>query len=258
MRVTAIVARKEIRDHLRDIRSLVSTVAYALIGPVAVGLVSMLRPAAKGAVVLWSMASVFALVSAFAGGMNVALDATAGERERRSLIPLRLTPAALQDLLMGKWIAATVFGLASLSITVIGSGLVVLFASGPAHVAQSAPPVVIWLVLGLGPLVLFGSACHLSIAIRSASTKEAHTWMSSVVFVPMLVGLALVFAPGLAGSWWPLLPLAGQQVWISGVIDGQTIPMLSGVLLCIVTISAALLPLWLAYRALDRDDLLAR
>jgi sodium transport system permease protein len=257
MQVIAIVMRKEIRDHFRDTRALVSTIAYASIGPAAVALVSTLRPAARGAVVLWSMASVFALVSAFAGGMNVALDATAGERERRSLIPLLLTPAARREVVIGKWIAAAVFGLASLAVTAIGCVLVFLTVVDPSRLWEPAPRVAAWLVAGLGPLVLLGSSCHLLIAIRSASTKEAHTWLSSAVYVPMMAGLGLVFAPWLAGPWWPLLPLAGQQVWISRMIEGQTIPVLSGVLLCLVTIAAALPPLWLARRALDRDDLLA-
>lgn len=253
-----VVARKEIRDHLRDTRSLVSTAAYASIGPAAVALVSIARPAARGTVALWSMASVFALVSACTGGMNVALDATAGERERRSLVPLLLTPAARRDVMIGKWITAAVFGLASLAITAIGCVLVFLYADGLTRAWEIAPRLTGWLVAGLGPVVLLGSACHLLIAIKSASTKEAHTWMSSAVFVPMFAGMGLAFAPGLAGSWWPLIPIAGQQVWISRAIDGQTIPILPSMLLCIVTIGAALLPLWLAYRALDRDDLLAR
>lgn len=259
MRVSAVVvARKEIRDHLRDTRSLVSTAAYALIGPAAVALVSIARPSARGAVVLWSMASVFALVSACAGGMNVALDTTAGERERRSLVPLLLTPAARQDVVIGKWIAASVFGLASLAMTVIGCVLVFLLADGVSRAWESALRLTAWLVVGLGPLVLLGAACHLLIAIKSASTKEAHTWMSSAVFVPMFAGMGLVFAPGVAGSWWPLIPLAGQQVWISRMIEGQGIPVLSSVLLCFVTTAAVVPPLWLAHRALDRDDVLAR
>jgi sodium transport system permease protein len=258
MRVSAIVARKEIRDHLRDTRSLVSTISYALMGPAAIALVSNLRPGTKGAVVLLSMASVFTLVSACAGGMNIALDATAGERERRSLIPLLLTPPARRDIVVGKWIAASVFGLASLAITALGSVLVFLTAVESTLLIASVPVALAWLSMGLGPLVLLGSACHLLIAVSSASTKEAHTWMSSAVFVPMFAGLGLVFAPGVAGAWWPLLPLAGQQVWISRTIDGQTVPVMSAALLCIVTMSAALLPLWLAHRALDRDDRLVR
>lgn len=81
--VVRVVARKEIVDGLRDYRSVISSVLYALMGPLVVGLVSMggvggAKPG-SGAVVLASMMSVFTLVAAFVGGMNVAMDTIAGE-----------------------------------------------------------------------------------------------------------------------------------------------------------------------------------
>ena len=64
-------------------------------GPVVILLVAQSPAAAKGgAPLLLSMMSVFALVSAFTGGMYLALDATAGERERGSLVPLLLNPVS--------------------------------------------------------------------------------------------------------------------------------------------------------------------
>src|SRR5512139_1757686 len=92
MRDSLVVARKEIRDHRRDTRSLASTAMYALMGPAVVLLVTF-SPVGGGnrrPDLLLSMASVFALVAAFTGGMNIAMDSMAGERERRSLVPLLL------------------------------------------------------------------------------------------------------------------------------------------------------------------------
>ena len=89
------VALKEIRDHLRDRRSLTSAALYALMGPVVILLVAQSAAAERGgAGLLLSMMSVFALVSAFTGGMYLALDSTAGERERGSLVPLLLNPVS--------------------------------------------------------------------------------------------------------------------------------------------------------------------
>lgn len=81
-----VIARKEIRDHLRDTRSMVSSAFYALMGPLVVGMVSLAVKGKNSSDVLLGMLSVFALVAAFVGGMNVAIDAIAGERERRSLL----------------------------------------------------------------------------------------------------------------------------------------------------------------------------
>src|SRR5687767_4047000 len=100
-----IVARKEVLDHLRDTGSLVSGALYALMGPAVVMLVSFSRAAGEDSTAdrLLGVMSVFALVSAFTGGMNIAMDSTSGERERRSLLPLLLTPISPRDVVVGKW-----------------------------------------------------------------------------------------------------------------------------------------------------------
>ena len=67
-----------------------------------------------GAGLLLSMMSVFALVSAFTGGIYIALDSTAGERERGSLVPLLLNPVPRRDVIIGKWIGVSTFTLAGL------------------------------------------------------------------------------------------------------------------------------------------------
>jgi sodium transport system permease protein len=253
-----IVARKEIRDHLRDTRSLTSTVLYALMGPIVVMLVSLSRSSQGNSrpTLLLSMVSVFALVSAFAGGMNVAMDSMAGERERRSLVPLLLTPAARFDIVIGKWIAASIVGLGALAMTVIGF-LGVLVWGASASLLSYAPQLSIWVLLGLLPLALLGSAFHLLVAANSRSTKEAHTWLSMAVFIPMIVGMFLVFFPGWAGSWWFVAPIVGQQSLIARAIEGQPVSLLHGLVLAVVTATSAVPALLATGGVLDRDDVLA-
>ena len=78
LKQSLIIARKEIKDSVRDVRSVVSSLLYALMGPAVVGMVSMAIPRdAQGSTVLIGMMSVFTLVSAFVGGMNIAMDTVA-------------------------------------------------------------------------------------------------------------------------------------------------------------------------------------
>src|ERR1039458_3641612 len=49
------------------------------------------------------MMSVFTLVAAFVGGMNVAMDTVAGERERQSLLPLLMNRVRRREIVVGKW-----------------------------------------------------------------------------------------------------------------------------------------------------------
>jgi hypothetical protein len=78
-----------------------------------------------------------------------------------------------------------------------------------------------------------------------------------VVFIPMVVGLFLVFFPDRLGDWWYVMPIVGQQALISRGVQGQPVSRLSGTVLAVVTALAAVSALASAVRVLERDDILA-
>ena len=59
------------------------------------------------------------LLLAFIGGMQLAIDATAGERERQSLEPLLATPATRAAIISGKILATAAFTLLSVLVTLV-------------------------------------------------------------------------------------------------------------------------------------------
>ena len=251
-----VVAAKEIRDHARDLRSLLSSALMALMGPGVVLLVSLSdrAPGQDGARVVLGMLSVFALVSSFAGAIDIAMDSTAGERERRSLLPLLLNPVHRSEVIVGKWLAVTAFALAALVLNSLAT-LVVLAWADPDVLASRAQQIVVWIVLGLVPLAAFGAAVNLLVAVMCRTTKEAHTALRFLAFLPMLVGMFLVFFPSWTSRVWFVLPIVGQQALIgfrepSGLLAPAAI-------LGLVTVAASVLPLVAAARVLDRDDVLS-
>jgi sodium transport system permease protein len=248
---SGIIARKEIVDHLRDFRSVVSSLMYALMGPVVVFLVSLTlrsqgRPGAATEV-LAGMMSVFTLVAAFVGGMNVAMDTIAGERERRSLLPLLLNPVLRQDIMIGKWLALSAFSLAGLILNLVGFALVF---------GVPGVPILIALALGLLPLSLLAASIQLLISTLCRSVKEAQTYLSMIVFAPMLIGMFLVFNPGVPVHWFRLVPLAGQQLQLEILMRGGELPFQQPLWLGCWTIAAALVILFLAADRLDRDEII--
>ena len=98
--------------------------------------------------------SVFALVAAFVGGMNVAIDSIAGERERRSLLPLLMNPLLRRDVIIGKWMAISVFAIAGLALNLAGFALVLKLSLAQALIAS----------LTLIPLAGFAAALELLIS----------------------------------------------------------------------------------------------
>ncbi len=210
-----LIARKELLDHMRDGRSLLSSALYALMGPVVVSLASFSLPSSStgspGANPLPGLISVFTLVAAFSGGMSLAMDTIAGERERHSLLPLLLNPVSRRDIAIGKWLAIAAFSAASLMITVFGFGITWAIAKMPRP--ANWPYLLLTLGAALLPLTLLSAAVELLISTACRGVKEAQTYLSLLVFVPMFIGMALVFFPH-AAKPLAVLP-AGHRAAIS-------------------------------------------
>ena len=110
----------------------------------------------------------FALVAAFVGGMNVAIDAIAGERERRSLLPLLMNRLLRRDVIFGKWFAISFFAILGLVLNLVGF----------AAVTALSPARLLLVALTLAPLALFAAALELLISTWCRNIKEAHTYLS--------------------------------------------------------------------------------
>ena len=256
-RQAMVIAQKEIVDHAREVRSLLASVMHLLIGPVMVLMVSFSGPArssAKGALVLAGMTSIFTLVAAFVGGMNVAMDVVAGERERRSLLPLLLNPVSRVTVIVGKWLAASVFSLGGLIITLAASAAVceVVAPSNPLFTGHA---LFCWGVLGLLPLAVLAAALQVAISTVSRTAKEAQTYLSLLIFVPMGIAMFLLFFPRQLGHWAVFIPIAGQQLIAqSGMNDGQW-SIAQAFILALITTGLAAATVIGSGRMLERDGI---
>ncbi|MBI3664877.1 MAG: ABC transporter permease subunit [Acidobacteria bacterium] len=253
-----VVARKELVDGWRDVRSLIASLLYALMGPFVVLLVSIANRAdtksGSSGGVLVGMMSVFTLVACFVGGMNVAMDTVAGERERRSLLPLLLNPVLRRDIVIGKWLAVSLFSIAGLTINLLGFAAV--FATSGMRTTRDWPRFVLAVALGLIPLSLFAASLQLLISTVCRGVKEAHTYLSMVVFLPMGVGMFLVFFPAAARGWRSFLPVVGQQLQLELLMKGKEIQLLQAIVVGCLTATLALLVLRVAVNRLHRDEII--
>jgi sodium transport system permease protein len=248
------VALKEIRDHRRDRRSLVSAAMYSLMGPLVILLVAQSSAAATGGVpLLLSMMSVFTIVAAFTGGMFLAVDATAGERERGSLVPLLLNPVPSLHLIAGKWIAVATFAVAGLMMNLAGFTMVLEW-SGVEPPVGTTGPLLLSIVCGLIPVALLGASLHVLTGAASRNSKDAHARVSMVALVPMMTGLFLVFFPNTIGRWWFAIPVIGQQALIGDALRGHAVSLLQAGTLAVLTLTAATALLLLAGRVMRRDE----
>ena len=236
-------------------RSVISSLLFALMGPLVVGLVS-LAPGIKGSSgsPLVGLMSVFTLVAAFAGGMNVAMDTVAGERERRSLLPLLLNPVHRQDVVLGKWLAVSLFSIVGLTFNLLGFSVV--FVTSGMHMSAPWPGLLLAMALGVFPLPLLAASIQLLLSTACRSVKEAQTYLSMVVFLPMGTGMSLVFFPAARRAWFSFLPLVGQQLHLQRLMDGRDVPLLQSIALGCLTLALAMLVMLVSSNRVQRDEII--
>lgn len=162
----------------------------------------------------------FFVLSAFMGGMSIAADTTAGERERQSLQPLLAQPVSKTSLAIGKWLNVVMFCLFITAVTV----------SAGAHALQAAPlsELGVRLKLDLGtqarmllalvPLALFVTALQMGIALWSKGYREAMTYLNLLIFLPALTALFTVFIGREPEGAAALLPITNQITLLKGVM----------------------------------------
>jgi len=160
---------------------------------------------------------------AFMAGMNVAIDTTAGERERNSLEPLLVHPVPRGALVAGKWLTATVFSAAGVGLTVAS----LLFALSRVPLQQLGIDLQLGqrealgiLAVGL-PLCLFASGIQVLVATFARSFKEAQTYVSMLIMLPMVPHF-ISSVSSLGEAWWMyMVPALGQHMVLTDVVGGE-------------------------------------
>ena len=100
-------------------RLLARGVSPQVLKPLQIEDVNLAGSRARGAQLLF-LVPWLALVGAVVGAISVAIDVTAGERERGSLEPLLMNPVATGSLVLGKWAVAATCSAAVVVLTLAG------------------------------------------------------------------------------------------------------------------------------------------
>ncbi|MFO0659247.1 MAG: ABC transporter permease subunit [Polyangiaceae bacterium] len=185
-----------------------------------------LATAQKTSASLLGVIPMFLLLAAFAGGMHVAIDTTAGERERGSLEPLLLNPIPRSWIILGKWSATVVAALSSIFVSI--AGFMVAIRRAPLH-DLGIRAVLDLHIVGLAllatiPLALFSSALQMMVATFARTFKEAQTYLSLLVLAPTLPGVVLTLSPVNPSAWMMLVPTLGQSVLVHSALRGEATP----------------------------------
>ncbi|WP_049722471.1 ABC transporter permease [Gilvimarinus polysaccharolyticus] len=194
------------------------------------------------------------LMSAMMGSMGFAADMTAGERERRSLEPLLINPTSSSLFITGKWLAAV-----SLTLSVVALTLVLLsiaLALLPFNQMGFRVDVGVMAVLSifwsLIPVAMIAAALQLALGILSRSFKDAQTYMSLLVLLPMIPFFIVMTSPGIYADWQLWVPLLGHQTVLKDLLLGDAAPSWAFTAFWLSAVPVVLLALGFAGRQLRR------
>jgi len=186
------------------------------------------------------------IMLAFMGGLYVAIDTTAGERERNSFEALMTSPVSRASVAFGKLFAVTLF--AWLALVVSAAGLVSLPHVLPARALDVPlkldPATVIASLVLLVPLTCLASALQTLVAASAKGFKEAQATLTYVVLVPMLPAMVQILVqpePRAALMW---IPAFSEQIIIDQWLRNQPVPVELVALTVVSTTLVALLLAW--------------
>jgi sodium transport system permease protein len=225
--------------------------------PVAVNEVDIATPAGRAVVVLGFM-TYFVLFALLMGGMYLAIDSTAGERERGSLEALLSLPVGRAALVGGKILATCAYMCISLALSL--TAFVCVFRFVPLErLGMSAN-------LGLRtaltffaiclPFVPLGATLMTFVASFTRTYREAQTYLASVLLVPTLpIAFASIYSLK-AKSSLMFIPSLSQHLLMTSVLKDEPILLHDVLVSAAASLVLALLLFVLTARHWRRETML--
>jgi len=225
--------------------------------PLNIDEVDVSTPSGRSAMLL-GMMSYFFIFAALMGGMYLAIDTTAGERERGSLEPLLSLPVTRDQLILGKIGATCLFMTLSLALSLIAF----YFALGFMPLEQLGmtpnfgPGVVLAALVIFLPFILVGSALMTLVASFTKSYREAQTWLSVVLIaptMPILIVSILMLRPR---TEFMFIPSLSQHLLLVDMVKNEPINSLHVAISVVSTLVIGLILTWVCARLYRREGLL--
>jgi sodium transport system permease protein len=225
--------------------------------PIAVQEIDVSTPTSRSVLVL-NMMTYLVLLSMLFGGLYLAIDATAGERERGSLEMLLTAPVPREHLIYGKIAAAGAYMFVSLALTVTMFSIAISFVGLEqmgitANLGASAAAT---MIACCAPLVWFGAAYLTIVATFAKSYREAQTYLGLVITIPTM---PLMFA-GMLGlqskTAFMFVPFLSQHLLVTSVLRAEALNPTHVAISVTSTLVFGILLTFIAGRLYRREGLL--
>ncbi|GAA6151828.1 ABC transporter permease [Pseudoteredinibacter isoporae] len=218
--------QRELRSFSREVaalRLLTRGVSPEVIRVLDVQAKDTAKPEAKGGFIV-GVAIFMMIYAVFISGMNLAIDTSAGERERNSLALMLSLPIRIRDLVLGKLFAVSSFALFGLCMILLVSKIAYSFVPWQDLGANVVIDTrfALYMLLFSFPLGLLAASMQLFVSFMAKTFKEAQSYLTIVLIVPM--GMAMVTGYDIGPDVLRWLPVSGQQKALMEVVKGNALP----------------------------------
>jgi len=225
--------------------------------PVAVNDVDVATPTGRAVAVLGFM-TYFILFAVLMGGLYLAIDSTAGERERGSLEALLCLPVARSSLVGGKILATCAYMCISLALSL--TAFVCVFHFVPLErLGMSANlgwgTALVFFAICL-PFVPLGAAIMTFVASFTRSYREAQTYLTAVLLIPTLpIAFASIYSLKTRSSLM-FIPSLSQHLLMTSVLKDEAVAAADVWVSAAASLGAAVLLMVLTARHWRRETML--
>ncbi len=247
-------------SQIGNLRLLARGISPAVTVAVPVETVSVApRETDGGASVVLNLLPVVMMTAAFYGGFYLAVDTTAGERERKSLEPLLLNPVPRREFLLGKFTATLAFTLVAtflataLFLVLLGIPQVQQFTNIRLSLGWD---VILTAVALMIPVAFMAVALEMLIGSYARSVKEASTYAQLVAFAGFMPSLFLSVLPIRPQPWMYYIPTVGQLYFINDTARGLPLNWTQVILCSAITLGIGIAALVAAMRFYNQERIL--
>ena len=198
-----------------------------LSSPLLIKDVDLSTPKSRGLLLMMFLPYML-MITAFTGGMHLAIDSTAGEKERKSLEPLLINPVPRWQIMSGKMLATVAFGFTSLSLTLLAFRIAMPYMpTGSLGIDLTMDfRTVAGILLVVGPVSVLAAALLTMLATFAKSFREAQSYMGLVIMIPMIPSILFMANPVKPETWMMSIPMFSQNLLIGEFVRGEVVPNL--------------------------------
>jgi sodium transport system permease protein len=199
---------------------------------------------------------------AITGGIYVANDTVAGEKERGTLETLLVSAVPRRQLVLGKFLAVAGVALVSSVLSIVGF-IWPFYVKLPFFRTMSEsglslqPAAIAAMFLVQVPLAILGAGVLMTISTFARNQKEAQTFLGPVLLGVTVAAMMTMLLRADAPLFWALVPITNAALVLKQALEGVTnLPFVA--VACVASLAYAAAAVLFATRSFQKESILLK